>query len=202
MAPVGDNTLSAPVTANPVIPVNPALTPLAPPAKQPVRTDFDVDLHTVRSGDTYQSISKRYYDSPQYAADLQAFNDGSPIGIRPQIEIPPLHVIRKLRERTAAPQALPPTAPIEQVGRVQGAAERVDWNSAGSGTSGQRRETRWQRYVTPREGMTFRDVAFELYGTEREWGKIDNKENYRFRPDERLPRGTTLIVPIEEVEWR
>jgi len=161
------------------------------------RSDFDVDIHPVKVGDTYLSVSQKYYDSTQYAEALKAFNRGAPIDATRQIEVPPLVVIRKVGKRQ--PDAIPAPSGIQQVGRTETVGDGVEWGTAGAKPRG---EVRNERYIVPREGMTYRNIAFELYGTERDWGKIDNKQNYRYRPDEKLPKGAELIVPIEDVRWR
>jgi hypothetical protein len=174
----------------------PKATALPPVAMQPTRTDFDVDLHKFRPGDSYQTVSQRYYDTPQFAEALRAFNQGRPVDATGQIEVPPLAIIRKLSGRG---KAVEPREALQPVGRVQTAGDNLDWGPAGSRN---RNEVRIQKYIVPREGMTFRDVAFELYGTERDWGKIDNRQNYKYRPDEKLPKGAELFVPVEDINWR
>ena len=170
----------------------------APAAVAP-RTEFDVDLLTVAPGDSYSSISQKLYDTVEYAAALQSFNRNAPLRNGMQVEVPPLHIIRKVADRGRAPE--PQFNTVQPVNRVQ-PKEEIDWNSPNSKPRGDAPAPRLERYEVPRDGMTFRDVAFAIYGTERDWGKVDNKQNYRYRPDERLRKGTLLFVPVESVNWR
>jgi len=93
---------TAPSAAPTTVPVN-TLTPaggsVPAPATSPVestpKTDFDVDLVRVRSGDTYASISEVFYGSKQYAAALRTFNRGADLGQLREVQVPPMHIIRK-----------------------------------------------------------------------------------------------------------
>src|SRR5205085_512778 len=71
--------------------------PLGPAgaADRPPSTSFDVDLYEPRAGDTYESISREYYNDPRYAAALRAFNNNRPLQGGVQVEVPPMGVLRK-----------------------------------------------------------------------------------------------------------
>jgi hypothetical protein len=40
-------------------------------------------------------------------------------------------------------------------------------------------------------------VSKAVYGSEREWVKVDNRRNIKCRSDEELPVGAELQVPVE-----
>jgi hypothetical protein len=76
--------------------------------------------------------------------------------------------------------------------------ESPDW-----GTPGKRRSSvRYEKYTTPRDGMTAREVAKAVYDDEREWAKLTGPRGTRFRADDLLPRGTEVTVPREELPWK
>lgn len=168
-----------------------------PPALQPpvseAKTEYDVDLHQPRAGDTYATVSQAYYNGPQYAAALQAFNKNRPISQLAEVQVPPLHVIRKF-----AP-ARPADPPPERFQPVRGPGEDIEWNRPGAAQGGQPVYT---IFPVPRKGLTLRDVAKMYYGNERSWTKLNNPKNPKFDPDEELPVGTQLHVPTEPVNFR
>ena len=167
-----------------------ASVPLAhPEPSKPVivgepKTDYDVDLHRVKSAETYGSISEKYYGNPQYASALKAYNRGAEVAQLREVQVPPMFVIRKM-------------APVPMADIVPAAAEDTNpKNTAGAG------DVRFETFRVPRAGMTMRDVAKAVYGSEREWPRVDNRRNIKFRPDEELPVGAELQVPVERADWR
>lgn len=61
---------------------------------EPARTDFDLDLHEPKAGETYATISKLHYGDAKYTEALRAFNRGAELG-RAAVEVPPMYVLRK-----------------------------------------------------------------------------------------------------------
>lgn len=70
--------------------------PSDPPVRsaEPARTDFDLDLHEPKAGDTYATISKLHYGDAKYADALRAFNRNAELG-RTAVDVPPMYVLRK-----------------------------------------------------------------------------------------------------------
>lgn len=168
------------------------------------KTDFDVDLVRVRSSDTYASISEAFYGSKQYAAALRAFNRGTDLGQLREVQVPPMHVIRKQtqgRDAVDEGRGLPTggvRGPVLDAPVQSDNPESADW-----GTPGKRRSSvRYEKYTTPREGMTAREVAKAVYDDEREWAKLTGSRGVRLRADDPLPRGTEITVPREELPWK
>ncbi|HET6574498.1 MAG TPA: hypothetical protein VFG68_12900 [Fimbriiglobus sp.] len=73
-------------------------THLAPP-----KTDFDVDLHRPKAGDTYESISKLHYRDARYAEALRRFNDGMKLDRGTDVRVPPMYVLRQGYSNLIAP---------------------------------------------------------------------------------------------------
>ena len=171
----------------------PAATLQTPVAE--AKTDYDLDLHRPRAGDTYATVSKAYYGGAQYAGALQAFNKNQPLERLGEVQVPPVHVIRKfapVRAGDPAPDRFTPTRPAAT-------DDGPEWGAPGAAQGGQ---TVFTLFKVPRTGMTLRDVAKTFYGNERNWAKLNNPRNPKFDPDEELPVGTQLQVPTESLPFR
>jgi hypothetical protein len=185
--------------------------PLAPPPAAPAtppKTDFDVDVIRVRASDTYSSISEQVYGTKQYAAALKTFNGGADLGQLREVMAPPMHVIRTQSAARDRDEPRRDDRGVLPAGGVRGpvldapvqtdSAESVDWGAPGR----RRASVRYEKYTTPREGMTAREVAKAVYDDEREWGKLIGPRGARLRADDPLPRGTEVTVPREELPWK
>jgi hypothetical protein len=176
--------------------------PAAPPAITEAKFDIDVDVIRVRAGDTFATVSEKVYGTPKYAAALRAFNQNTDIGRLREVMAPPLHVLRKQQPamREAEPTVIPAgvRGPVMDAPVQSESTENVDW-----GTPGRRRSSvRFEKYTTPKEGMTARDVARAVYADENEWGKLSGPRGTKLRADDPLPRGTEVTVPREELPWK
>lgn len=171
---------SPPETSKPVVAAEP-------------KTDYDVDVHRVKNAETYQTLSEKYYGSAQYAETLKAYNRGADLGQLRDVHVPPMFVIRKM-----APAKTPQPTPAND---VIPAGVEPSWNGVGVPKPGNG-DVRFETYRVPRTGMTMRDVAKAVYGSEREWPRVDNRRNIRYLPDEQLPVGAELQVPVERPDWR
>jgi hypothetical protein len=159
------------------------------------KTDYDVDLHRVKNAETYATISEKYYGNTQYAAALKAYNRGAEVNQLREVQVPPMFVIRK--------QTPAPTSEVVPAGTTSPSGSEPNWSGVtppkDTGNAG---DVRFETYRVPRAGMTMRDVAKAVYGNEREWVKVDNRRNIKYRPDEELPIGAELQVPVERADWR
>jgi hypothetical protein len=160
--------------------------PPVKPTVQPVtnteapRTDFDVDLHEPRAGDTYESISKQFYGDAKYAEALKAFNANRQLGAGGSVQVPPMYVLRK--KFTGLLSARPVAQPVP----VEANRPAVEWK-AGSAPAG---------YATPRAGMTLWDVAEDVFGDRKQWQRVWDA-NPRLDPNAPLPAGTSLMLPSD-----
>lgn len=188
--------------------------PPAPSSGSPAKKGFEVDVVKVRATDTYTSISETFYQSKKYAAALRAFNGDMDISRMQEVEVPPLHELQKLasvpvREaeptsggrtvipaRGSAPAESPVRGPV--VEPTGDGGESVDWGPAGK----RRSVVKYERFTTPKEGMTPRDVARAVYADENEWPRLIGPRGAKLRADDSLPRGTELTVPREELPWK
>lgn len=125
------------------LPVTPLPEPLAPaplpipggtrlepmssisPVAAKANTDYDVDIHKVRQGDTYQAISEKFYESKIYAAALRAYNDNADVGRTREIQVPPMHVIKKF----SGPEPLNPRSGLSEP--ILPASD-VEWGTPGT----------------------------------------------------------------------
>ncbi len=160
--------------------VRPATT-TPPPAPQ---TSYDVDLHDVRAGDSYESISRDFYNDARYAAALQAFNKGRPIQPGKYVEVPPIHVLRKQGGVT------PSTA-----GRVTPVNGSSDWRPMGSTTDPAPafRASSGRTYIVPKGGSSMPAIAEQVLGDRNRWTEIYDL-NPRYLPAS-VAEGVELKLP-------
>jgi hypothetical protein len=175
--PAADPKANRPADGNLIL-TKPAGGPDVRPAsnQEPPRTDFDVDLHEPKAGDTYESISKLHYGDAKYAEALRAYNGGLVLGRGGAVQVPPMYVLRK---------RYPQLIPGQRSAPAADPARGPDWGPA-PGKS--------DSYAVPRAGMTLKDVAAEVYGDGRDWKKLWDV-NPRLDPNAELPAGTKLQLP-------
>jgi nucleoid-associated protein YgaU len=179
----------------------PAILPLAKPAGDSTarpgapsvepRTDFDVDLHEVRAGDTYSTISQKYLGDTRYARAIQAFNGDRPVGQLGKVQVPPIHVLRK----QFAAYIGKPEATDRQTN--SGTGGTTEWQPAASGErrgSSPPSDAVTKTYTVPPGGATMRGVAKAAFGDDQQWSKVWDL-NPKYKPDEVLPEGTKLLLP-------
>lgn len=145
-----------------------ALPPTPPPVADPnVRKPaFEVDLHEAQRGETFEAVSRRHYGNDNAAAALRAFNGGRELAPGTTVQLPPLATLRRMGGPAWA--ASPGTRPTPEA--------RV--------------------YTAPRDGLSLWDVAFEVYGTKAEWGRI-HAANPDRDPNLRYKAGDTFRLPAD-----
>jgi LysM repeat protein len=77
------------------IPVPIELVKPATKAPTEAKTDYDVDIHKIRAGDTYATISQRYYETANFANQLRTYNENADLSRTPDVQVPPMYVIKK-----------------------------------------------------------------------------------------------------------
>lgn len=138
------------------------------------KTDFDVDLHYPKPGDSYATISKQHYGDERYARVLEQFNVAAGATGR-VVQVPPTWWVKK---QTGAPASRPAPAP----------SKGDEWSAAPSNAI--------REFVVPAskaDGMTFRDIATQIYGSDQEWQRVFDL-NPRYSADAVLPPGTKVRV--------
>ena len=183
-------TATAPATPGKVEDVKPAGDPGVRPVanERPASTTFDVDLYEPRAGDTYESISREFYNDTRYAAALRAFNANRALQGGVQVEVPPMHVLRKRFPQlvnTPVPVTTPASAPAAR-------PAAGEWGPVGGTEPGFRAST---TYVVPPGGMTLRAVAKLTLGTDQKWADVWELNRQITDPGAVLPAGTELRLP-------
>jgi len=155
-------------------------------------TSYDVDIHEARTGDTYESISRDTYNDVRYATALRTYNKNQPIKPGAPIDVPPIHILRKLsgQTTTTGTPSLPP-------GQAGASTDTGGWSAAGGSGNATFRPGTVRTYTVPTGGTTLPEIARQLLGSEKRWKEISN-----LNPDVLpgvIPEGTTLKLPADAV---
>jgi hypothetical protein len=149
------------------------VTPTASTGQAPL-TDFDVDLHYVKTGESFASIAKLHYGDERYGTALEQFNRRGNFDGR-VVQVPPTHWIRK---QTGQP-----------VGRTAPAATAPEaWTGVSTANA--------DRFVELAAPKTFRELSKEAYGSEQEWQRIFNL-NPNYSSDATIPAGTRIRLTAD-----
>jgi nucleoid-associated protein YgaU len=163
-------------------PLRPAGSTVSPTASSipdsVTKTDFDVDLHYSRAGESFGTIAKKHYGDERYGTALASFN-GTPGGAPDRIvQIPPFSVLKKYAAGGAIPA--PAAVPV-------GTDRTMDWMPSTAGTV----KTYTIPATTTGQGMTFKDIARAAYGTDQDWQRVFDL-NPQFSAGAVLPPGTKV----------
>jgi hypothetical protein len=168
---------TVPVTATPTS-VRPQPTPIA---ATPPRTDYDVDLHYVRAGDSWAAISKQHFGDERYADALKGFNQNASLAGVQRVEVPPIHVLRKNFASSIG-------RPVEKAG---------EWGSISPTSASEPKRsltgTGYKIYSVPPGGRTLKEIAADAYGDEGRWGMVWDT-NPKLVPDKVVPEGTKIYL--------
>jgi len=148
-------------------------------------TSYDVDLYEPKQGDTYESISREFYNDVKYAAALKAVNSNKPLSSGGTVDIPPLYILKQKFQapsRTGIPSSQSSPTPISA----------PTWGPPATATT-----------PTPPSGgnqiyrvsvvTTMRDLAKNYLGNDQRWMEIYNL-NPHLAPD-KIPAGTEVQLP-------
>jgi hypothetical protein len=147
------------------------------------KSSFDVDLHNPTAGDSYESISKEFYNDARFAPALKAFNKNLPLQGGRYVEVPPLHVLKR-RFPTQGGNVVPagstgaPTSTGPNWGAPSDEPPRPSVAGRGS-------------FTVPAGGLTLQDAARQM-GTS--WRDLYDL-NPQYAPGTLIPAGTELKVP-------
>jgi len=172
--------------------------------QEPPRTDYDVDLHIPRAGETFASISRQHYGDEKYAEALQAYNAGRSPGSGTPLQIPPMYILRQQypqligSSRPSATYPNPPTTPparfLPERTREQVTERKVETPSGGVEWLPASRENGSRVYLVSQSGLKLWDIAEEIYGDRQEWKRIW-QANPQLDPNQPLNPGTSLRLP-------
>lgn len=155
-------------------------------------TSYDVDIYQPKQNDTWESISREYYNDPRYAAALKAFNANASLSSGAAIDVPPIQIVRnKLQGQTLTGTPPRPAAQGGQAGSP--AAPNASW-SPSVNTTPVRQTSETKIYRVPAGGADMRMIARTVLGDGGKWEAIYNL-NLHFRTDVLLPEGTEVRVP-------
>ena len=160
----------------------------APTAPKQPETSFDEDVHTVRQGDSYASISKEYYGDAAFAGALQKYEESRAGRTAGTVHVPPVWVLRK-----RYPQAIRGEAPVPPAATVPAATTSPVSTSGGTDWNAARGNTRGKTYALPR-AMTMREIAKEAFGDDAYWNRVWDL-NLNLSTDAVLPQGTKINLP-------
>jgi len=163
----------------------PAPQPL-PPASVSRDGGYDEDLHQASRNETYQAISKRFYEDESYAAALQQYNRDNPGG-GGYVRVPPIEVLMK-RYPNAAPKGGVRPASGAAPASLNVTTERDPSRSPVSPVAS------YPVYTVPESGETLRDIATKTLGNADHWRAI-HELNISVNPNEKLAGGTRLRMP-------
>jgi nucleoid-associated protein YgaU len=153
-------------------------------------TSYDVDRYEPKQGDTWESISREFYNDTRYANALKAVNLNKPLTTGGTVDIPPLYILKQkfqtlLRSGTTVSQTSPvptPTAP------TWGPPVNATTPAAQSGGS--------KIYRVPTGGTTERDLAKNFLGNDQRWMEIFNLNPHITDPNS-IPAGTEVKLPMD-----
>jgi len=150
-------------------------------ATRPPTTSYDVDIYHPKANDSWEAISRDYFNDTRYAAALRAYNQNRALTPGREVDVPPLHVLKRLTPQPA-PVAGAPT------GRVTPASGTDPWNAAGGGGA--------KTYRVPQgDGMSLPAVAKLVLGNDQRWREI-----YDLNPEvnpSKVSAGTELKLPAD-----
>jgi hypothetical protein len=160
-----------------------------PTAPREPETSFDVDVHTVRQGDSYATISKTYYGNAAFADALRFYDESRPGRTAGTVHVPPVWVLRKRFPNAVRGDAgVTPAATVPAERTATTTSTGADWNAS-------RGTTKTKTYATPR-AMTMREVAKEAFGDELYWNRVWDL-NLNLSTDAVLPQGTRIALPLD-----
>jgi hypothetical protein len=161
--------------------VKPAESTTPAASTRPPTTSYDVDIYHPKANDTWESISRDYYSDPKFAAALRSYNQNRALTPGREVDVPPLHVLR----RSVPPPPVAGSAPSRAT-----PPGGDPWNAAGVGTVSARTYR-----VPPGDGMSLPAVAKLVLGNDQRW-----RELYDLNPDvnpSKVSAGTELKLPAD-----
>ena len=122
----------------PMLKLTPPAIDVPTPVAVEAKTDYDVDIHKLRAGDTYAAISEKFYGVATFANALRGYNDNADLTRLRDVQVPPMHIIKKFGGAGVVvntPKVIPagiiqdPTPSLVTPPKIEGA---VEWGSPGA----------------------------------------------------------------------
>ena len=101
------------------------------PVSVEAKTDYDVDIHKLRAGDTYAAISQKFYGTANLANALRGYNDNAELTKLRDVQVPPIHIIKRFGAES--PRVIP-AGVLQEPGLVTPPPieREVEWGSPGT----------------------------------------------------------------------
>jgi hypothetical protein len=207
-----------PLGKDPMV-IAPAIS-VPPPAgggsdSKPQAKDWSVEIHKVAQGDTFATISKKYFKDEKYEQALLKYNreyqsqDGlekNPPDLPPgtQVQVPDLTALESLY-----PEAIPgfkkgetapaPTgAPGPDDGKLRSATATTDMATTPVVQVATKKDSQPTRaYEVRKEGETYYAIAKKTLANPARWNEIYHLNGERFEASRPLPVGTLLRLPAD-----
>jgi nucleoid-associated protein YgaU len=147
-------------------------------------TSYDVTIYVPKATDTYESISREFYNDARYATALRTYNRNKVVQGADAIDIPPIYILKRLLQ------------PQSGLGSATGRGGNLppDWGTANPAAP---RSSGGITFRIPQGGMSMRAVARWALGNEQRWTEIYDLNPQHTKPDAILPAGTELKLPAD-----
>ena len=176
-------------------PVGPSVTQTTAMERTPT-TSYDVDIYSPKQGDTWEAISREFYNDTKYAAALRAVNNNVSLS-GGMVDIPPLFILKQksqtgggLGGSTALPSP-PPSPPPASA--PQGSAPT--W-APSNPTTPATPSAGTKIYRVPAGGDTLPAIAKKYLGNEQRWTELYNLNPHVTAPNA-VPAGTEIKLPAD-----
>jgi nucleoid-associated protein YgaU len=156
-------------------------------------TSYDEDIYEPKAGDTYESISREFYNDTRYAVALRAYNGNQALQRGGRVMVPPLHIVKRYAQGQPAPGTPATGAPASRPTSVT--TDTPQWMTPSAPAPVQR--TAGNTFRVPPGGMTMRAVARQFLGSDQRWTEIWDLNPQVTNPSEILPPGTELKLPAD-----
>ena len=183
---------------------NAATAPIRP-TQQPQIDSYDEEWYTAQTGDTFATLSQKFYSDGKYAQALQQYNFDrtglDAIRSGSTVRVPPVRVLER-KHPAAIPGFTPTTAvavnPANPKPVNRSAAMGLPQSVGDPGNFPSPRPDMGSEYTVRNAPKTLRDIAKETMGTSDKWNLIFRLNRW-VNPDEPIPVDTKLRMPSDAV---
>ncbi len=200
MPPAGSASLiNDPVPPHPLQNLQPTSGTKAPAPKMPVSDSYLEEEYRLQAGDTFASVSKRFYMADKYAMSLQQYNRDYPIG-SPNLKqdpprlaagtvvwIPPLRVLEK-----RYPTLIADFKPLNTAAAPPATAASPSWTPSPA----RQVAATTKMYRVQDGGETMIDIARKKLNNPQAWNTIyQMNTSLNANANAPIPAGTILRIP-------
>ena len=183
--------------------INPA--PPARAAVQPQIDSYDEEWYTAQTGDTFTTLSQKFYSNSKYAQALQQYNFDrtglDAIRSGSTVRVPPVRVLER-KHPASIPGLMPAAAvaanPANPKPVNRSAAMGLPQSVGDSSNLPVPTPDMGSEYTVRNAPKTLRDIAKETMGSSDKWNLIFRLNRW-VNPDEPIPVDTKLRMPSDAV---